>query len=156
MTSRSGSLLVSGALAAVLGLSGCVTEPATAPAATPESTPSPTKSVDMMERVGTADWECGQLSALNGILTRSQWEHTHNQIDDAQYATRLASIQDAWVYVVVGDSTVTSSIRALSQAAKNGVGSDNTAFTSATDDAIQACDAAGSIVAVGALPQMGG
>lgn len=155
MIRRSG-WLASLAVVAVVGLSGCGAEPAAAPVTPAEPTPSPTQSVDMMQRVGTADWECGQLSALNGILARSHWEHMQGKIDDAQYATRLAAIQDAWVYMVVGDSTVTSSVRAMSQAAKNGVDSDNTAFMGARADAIQACDAAGSIVAVGALPEMGG
>ncbi len=57
-----------------------------------------------MDRVGTADWECGQFSAP----------------------------------------------------AEDGVGEDNAAFYRAATAVTLACDAAGSIVSYGALPEMGG
>ncbi|QEO14483.1 hypothetical protein FLP10_08675 [Agromyces intestinalis] len=146
------------AVAATLLLSGCVTvstEGATA-TSVPTATPSPSVPDDMTMRVPPADWECGQLSALSGILYRSAWEHTEGLIDDAEYASRVAAVQDAWAYMPLGKSGVTPALREVQQAAPDGLTYDNVEYARAIDAANAACDAAGSIVGIGALPGQGG
>jgi hypothetical protein len=110
----------------------------------------------MMDRVGTADWECGQFSALRGIEARSWWEHDNGLIDDAAHDSRLKALQDAWVHTIFGDSSVTPSLREAQRAAAEGVGENNAAFHRTATAVTLACDAAGSIVSYSALPGMGG
>ncbi len=110
----------------------------------------------MFGRVASPDWECGQFSALEGIEFRTRWEHNSGKIDDAAYASRLDALQDAWMYAVFGDSTVTPSLREAQRVAADGVDPDDPAFLAAKGAVSQACDAAGSIVSMGALPEMGG
>ena len=143
--------------AATIVLTGCsaAQEPAPSPAIL-EPTPSAAAQLDMMERVGNADWECGQFSALRGIETRSWWQHDNGLIDDAAHDSRLKALRDAWVHTIFGDSSVTPSLREAQRAAADGVGQDNAAFQRAATAVTLACDAAGSIVAIGALPEMGG
>ena len=157
MTATARTLTIAFLVAAAVATSGCSAAPEPAPSpASAEPTPSAAAPVDMMDRVGNADWECGQFSALQGIMARSWWQHQNGQIDDAAYDSRLRALKDSWVHTVFGDSSVTPSLREAQRAAADGVGEDNAAFQRAATAVTLACDAAGSIVSYGALLEMGG
>jgi len=51
---------------------------------------------------------------------------------------------------------VTQALRAAIAKASHGIGPENLDFDTATQDLVSACDAAGSITIVSALPSMGG
>ncbi|MBA4247447.1 MAG: hypothetical protein C0444_04020 [Microbacterium sp.] len=103
-----------------------------------------------------ANWECGHVSALLGIQTRSEWELENGVIDQATFDARAAGLVDAWTQLPQGQSDVSPALREASAAAPDGIGRDNVAFARAIDMLGSACDAAGSVVIVGALPEMGG
>ena len=103
-----------------------------------------------------ANWECGHVSALLGIQTRSEWELANGVIDQAAFDGRAAGLVDAWTQLPHGQSDVSPALREASAAAPDGVGRDNVAFARAINMLGSACDAAGSVVIVGTLPEMGG
>lgn len=146
------------ATVALLALSACsaASDPASTPAANAaaETTP-PASEYEVMIEPDVAH-VCGQASALQGILFRSEWEHGQGLIDDAQFAARLDALLDGWTYLPTGGS-LNSEIKAVAKAAEaGGFGYDNLEFQRATEELNLACDAAGSVVAVSALPGQGG
>ena len=120
---------------------------------TAPTTPAPAGPMDMNpdER-----HECGQVSALQAILYRSQWEHDQGIIDDVAYASRIAAVEDGWTYLAIGGTEVTPSIKAAQRAMGGGIGPENTEFSRAVEEVARTCDAAGSLIAIGALPGQGG
>ncbi len=106
--------------------------------------------------VGDANWECGHASALMGIQYRTEWELANGAIDQAAFDARVASLIDSWTYLPTGQSPVTDALRTAKAAAAAGIGPENTEFAAATQGLVTACDQAGSITIVSALPEMGG
>lgn len=106
--------------------------------------------------VGDADWECGHASGLMGIQFRSEWEFANGVIDQAAFDARAAALVDSWTYLPTGQSDVTEALRAAIAEAGDGIGPENPDFATATQSVVSACDAAGSITIVSALPGMGG
>lgn len=104
---------------------------------------------------GSADWECGAASALIGIQFRTDWEAANGVIDANALAARSAALQDAWALAPFGNSDVTDALRTVIDLAET-AGLDSEDFRSATQQLVNACDAAGSIVVLSALPGMGG
>lgn len=122
----------------------------------PEATPAPAKAA-LMPADPDARHECGQVSALRGIQYRSDWEHSEGLIDDDAYASRVAAIEDGWRYLTIGGTDVTPSIKAAQRAlTAGGIGYENADFQRAMDEVALACDAAGSLISIGALPGQGG
>lgn len=105
---------------------------------------------------GDANWECGHVSALLGIQFRSEWELDNGVIDQAVFDARAAGLVDAWTQLPQGQSDVSPALQEASVAASDGIGRDNTAFARAIDMLGSTCDGAGSVVIIGALPEMGG
>ncbi len=103
-----------------------------------------------------ADWECGYASSLLGIQFRSEWEVANGVIDAGEFDARVASIVDARTYAPTGQSDVTAALRDVISASAAGVGDENPDFGAATENLTAACEAAGSVIIVGALPEMGG
>lgn len=142
-----------------LALTACTAGPGVgAPAAEldPEST-APSADGALMPPDHDARHLCGQVSALEGIRFRSDWEHDQGLIDDAAYASRVAALEDGWTDMVIGTTEVSEDIKSAQQAlGSGGIGYDNTEFQSAVGEVANACDAAGSLVSVSALPGQGG
>ncbi|MGV3732651.1 MAG: hypothetical protein ACO1N6_04520 [Microcella sp.] len=105
---------------------------------------------------GDANWECGHASALMGIQYRTEWELANGAIDQAAFDARVASLIDSWTYLPTGQSPVTDALRTAKAAAAAGIGPENPEFAAATQGLVTACDHAGSITIVSALPEMGG
>jgi hypothetical protein len=100
---------------------------------------------------------CGQVSALEGIRYRSDWEHDQGLIDDVEYASRVAAVEDGWKYMVTGGTDVSPAIKVAQRAlSSGGLGYENTEFQRAVGDVAIACDEADSLVSVSALPGQGG
>lgn len=100
---------------------------------------------------------CGQVSALEGIRYRSDWEHEQGLIDDVAYASRVAAIEDGWKYMVLGRTDVSPAIKEAQRTlSSGGIGYENTDFQRAVSDVGLACDEAGSLIAISALPGQGG
>lgn len=126
----------------------------------PEAAPTPSPVVEEREPLtgvptGSADWECGAASALLGIQFRTDWESANGVIDGSALTARSAALQDAWALAPIGDSEVTEVMRTVVDVATT-TGVDSDAFRTATQQLVSACDAAGSIVVLSALPGMGG
>lgn len=142
-----------------LGLTACTANPgASAPTgkSAPETT-RPPADAGLMPPDADARHLCGQVSALEGIRYRSDWEHDQGLIDDAEYASRAAAIEDGWNYMVIGRTDVSPAIKAAQRAlSSGGIGHENTEFQRAVGDVALACDTAGSQMAVSALPGQGG
>ncbi|GAA1528388.1 hypothetical protein BJ978_001423 [Agromyces terreus] len=152
------SVLVCGTL-----LSGCSgwtdADAATPPGAAVDTNAGTQPSGDAVPMMPEADEAhlCGQVSALEGIRYRSDWEHAQGLIDNAAYASRVAAVEDGWKYMVLGSTDVSPAIKDAQQAvASGGIGYENTDFQRAVGDVAGACDAAGSLVSVSALPGQGG
>ncbi|MFE1643946.1 hypothetical protein ACFM35_00015 [Microbacterium sp. P01] len=122
---------------------------------TPDATKDTTTPL-MAPPAGDADWECGQASALLGMQQRSEWELANGVIDQGAFDSREAALIDAWTYLPIGTSEVTSAVRATIAAASEGIGQGNPMFAESIAQLNAACDATGSVVIVGALPAMGG
>lgn len=137
----------------ITGCSAPESEPGSAP--TGDVGSSDTGSL-MQVPAGDVNWECGHASALMGIQFRSEWELANGVIDQAAFDTRSAALVDSWTYLPTGQSDVTAALRASIDAAADGIGPENPDFLVATQDLVAACDAAGSVTIVGALPEMGG
>ncbi|AWB95286.1 hypothetical protein DCE93_06115 [Agromyces badenianii] len=142
-----------------LALSACTSNPG-ASAPTSKSAPATTQppaDSELMLPDADAPHLCGQVSALEGIRYRSDWEHDQGLIDDVEYSSRVAAIEDGWRYMVVGGTDVSPAIKDAQQAlASGGIGYENTQFQRAVGDVAGACDEAGSLVSVSALPGQGG
>ena len=142
-----------------LALTACTASPGVgAPTAepAPEST-APSADGALMPPDQDARHLCGQVSALEGIRYRSDWEHDQGLIDDVAYASRVAAIEDGWKYMVIGSTDVSPAIRDAQHAlSSGGIGYENTEFQRAVGDVAGACDTAGSLVSVSALPGQGG
>ncbi|WP_157372708.1 hypothetical protein [Agromyces sp. Root81] len=140
-----------------LAVTACTSNPA-ASAPTGDSTPEPTQpAAELMPPDADARHLCGQVSALEGIRFRSDWEHGQGLIDDVEYASRVAAVEDAWTYMVQGQTDVSAAINDAQRALSDGgIGYENTAFQRAVGDVAGACDEAGSLVSVSALPGQGG
>jgi hypothetical protein len=96
---------------------------------------------------------CGQVSALQGIWYRSDWEHDQNLIDDAAYASRLAAIKDGWRYLPTGGSDITPAIKDAQRTLVDGdIRYENTDFQIPMDAVARACDDVGSLIAIATLP----
>lgn len=142
----------------VLAVTACTASPAaTAPTVSdPETTESPV-AAEQMPADADERHLCGQVSALEGIRFRSGWEHDQGLIDDVEYASRVAAIEDSWTYMVVGGTDVSPSIKDAQHAlSAGGIGYENTEFQRAVGEVALACDEAGSLVSVSALPGQGG
>ncbi|WP_344999536.1 hypothetical protein [Agromyces bauzanensis] len=97
------------------------------------------------------------MSALEGVRYRSDWEHEQGLIDDVEYASRVAAVEDGWRYMVLGATDVSPAIKDAQRAVSSGgIGYENTEFQRAVGDVGLACDEAGSLIAVSALPGQGG
>lgn len=142
-----------------LALTACTASPgASAPTGTsaPETTQPPV-DVGLMPTDADERHLCGQVSALEGIRFRSDWEHGQELIDDVEYASRVVAIEDGWTYMVIGRTDVSPAIKDAQRAlTSGGLGYENTEFQRAVGDVALACDAAGSQIAVSALPGQGG
>src|SRR5215218_10602973 len=81
-----------------LVLTACTSSPgAGAPTGTSAAeTPAPPTDGALMPPDADARHLCGQVSALEGIRYRSEWEHDQGLIDDVGYASRVAAIEDGW------------------------------------------------------------
>jgi len=142
-----------------LALAACTTSPAertpsneAAPATTAPPAEAASLPVDPDDR-----HVCGQVSALQGILYRSDWEHDQGLIDETEYASRVAAVEDGWKYLAIGGTDIRPAIKDAQRAlTAGGVGYDNTEFRGAMEKVARACDAAGSLIAIGALPGQGG
>lgn len=145
--------------ALVLALTACTANPgANAPTgnSAPETT-QPPADAGWMPPDADERHLCGQVSALEGIRYRSDWEHGQGLIDDVEYASRVAAIEDGWTYMVVEGTDVSPAIKDAQHAiSSGGIGYENTEFQRAVGDVALACDAAGSLVSVSALPGQGG
>ncbi len=135
------------------GCSAPEAEPTSAPTGDSESSAtSPLMDVPSSD----ANWECGHVSALLGIQTRSEWELENGVIDQATFDARAAGLVDAWTQLPQGQSDVSPALQEASAAAPDGIGGENVVFTRAIDSLGSTCDAAGSVVIFGTLPEMGG
>lgn len=140
----------------LVALAGC-SAPEPEPTATASREPESSATAPLMDvPSGDANWECGHVSALLGIQFRSEWELENGVIDQAVFDARAAGLVDAWTQLPQGQSDVSPALQEASVAASDGIGRDNTAFARATDMVGSTCDAAGSVVIIGALPEMGG
>lgn len=143
-----------------LSMTACAASPVNAESSStsaPETTAAPPADAASMPVDPDERHECGQVSALRGIQFRSDWEHGQGLLDDVEYASRVAAIEDGWRYLTVGGTDVTPSIKAAQRAlATGGIGYDNVDFQRAMDEVALACDAAGSLISIGALPGQGG
>ena len=142
-----------------LVLTACASSPgAGAPTGTPAAeTPAPPTDGALMPPDADAPHLCGQVSTLEGIRYRSDWEHEQGLIDDVGYASRVAAIEDGWKYMVIGRTDVSAAIKDAQRAlASGGIGYENTEFQRAVGEVAIACDEAGSLVSVSALPGQGG
>lgn len=143
-----------------LALTACTASPEVSEAprtSTSDTTPTPPANAALMPADPDARHECGQVSALRGIQYRSDWEHSEGLIDDDDYASRVAAIEDGWRYLTIGGTDVTPSIKAAQRAlTAGGIGYENADFQRAMDEVALACDAAGSLISIGALPGQGG
>lgn len=143
-------------LLAVLVLAGCAApEPEAPVAAIPEAEPS-AADPRMEIPAGDANWECGHASALMGIQYRTEWELANGVIDQVAFDARVAALIDSWRYLPTGQSAVTDALRTAKAEAAAGIGPENPEFASASLAIVSACDQAGSITVVSALPEMGG
>jgi hypothetical protein len=146
--------------ALALALTACTAGPGTsAPTgkSAPETPQAPPSDAALMPAEPDERHECGQVSALQGILYRSDWEHDQGLIDDVEYASRVAAVEDGWRYLPIGGTDVTPAIKVAQRAlGAGGIGHENTEFQSAMEDVARACDASGSLIAIGALPGQGG
>lgn len=144
----------------VLALTACTASPgASAPTGKPApETTRPPADAEMMPLDADERHLCGQVSALEGIRYRSDWEHNQGLIDDVEYASRAAAIEDGWKYMVIGGTDVSPAINDAQRAlgSDGGIGYENTEFQRAVGDVAIACDEAGSLVSVSALPGQGG
>lgn len=150
---RSTFLTLAAIPALLLAVSGCSTS---APAAEPTSSvAAPDAATEPLTSVpaGDADWECGHASALMGIQFRTEWELANGVIDQAAFDARAAALVDSWTYLPTGQSDVTAALRAAMAEAAQGIGPENPDFSVATQQLVSACDAAGSITIVSALPE---
>ena len=145
------------AVAATALLLVACTSPVAEPAAISTAEPTTEQTEPLMSiPPGDAHWECGHASALMGIQFRSEWEFDNDVIDQAAFDARMDSLVDSWSYLPTGQSEVTVALRTAIEAADAGVSAENAEFTTATQNLVSACDAAGSITILGALPGMGG
>ncbi|MFG6445849.1 hypothetical protein ACFXQA_11330 [Microbacterium sp. P07] len=122
----------------------------------PAPSTSATVPDDMMMRSPDVGFECGGISALNGIAFRSQWEYENGVIDAAAFESRQAALADAWNYMLVGQTQVAPAIREAQQAVRDAASLSTPEAQAAIGALTAACDEAGSLVGVGALPEMGG
>jgi hypothetical protein len=150
-----GSVLV---VATALCLVACSSDTALVPTVSPTSATTDSAAEPLMSPPqGDADWECGQASALFAIQMRSEWEVAHSAIDQAEFDARHGALVDAWTYFPVGRSDVTPAVRAtIAAAEESGVSNGNAAFAGASAELAASCEAAGSVIIIGALPSMGG
>lgn len=148
--------MISALAVVALVLTGCAApEPETSAAPAPEgesSAPGPRMEIPP----GDANWECGHASALMGIQYRTEWELANGVIDQVAFDARAAALIDSWTYLPTGQSAVTDALRSAKTAAAAGIGPENPEFLAATQALVSACDQAGSITIVSALPEMGG
>lgn len=145
--------------ALVFALTACTTSPGASPPTgrSAPATTQPPADTGLMPPDADARHLCGQVSALEGIRYRSDWEHDQALIDDVEYASRVAAIEDGWTYMVIGSTDVSPAIKDAQRAlSSGGIGYENAEFQRAVGDVALACDAADSIVSVSALPGQGG
>lgn len=143
--------------ALVISLSGCATIPAQSTSSS-ESVPTmpPADAATMLPDPDERH-VCGQASALQGIWYRSDWEHDQGLIDDTACAAQLAAIEDGWKYLPTGGSDITPAVKDVQRTLVEGdISHENTDFQIAMDNLALACDAVGSLIAIGALPGQGG
>ncbi|MFF2372426.1 hypothetical protein [Agromyces sp. NPDC058110] len=156
------AVAVIAALAVMLGGAGCVADPRTAPpppASTPPAStpPASTPAAEAFDQMNPdASHICGQVSALAGIAFRSDWEHEQGLIDDASYAARVVAVEQGWTTLVAGADELRAEVAFAKRAASEGGISDNPEFTRASEELAAACTAAGSLIAISALPGQGG
>ncbi|MGW9630538.1 hypothetical protein ACWGST_07515 [Agromyces sp. NPDC055520] len=140
-----------------LALSACTASPASGIATTPPTTAPPADAAGDMLPDPDAPHACGQVSALEGIRYRSDWQHDQGLIDDIAYASRVAALEDSWTYMVAGLTDISPSINDAKKAvAEGGISRENDAFQLAVGEIALACDEAGSLVSISALPGQGG
>lgn len=144
------------AVAVALTLGGCSQASGADDARSTETPAASTPAGDAIMVEPDVPHVCGQVSALGGIVFRSDWEHGQGLIDDTQYAARMAAVVDGWTYLPTGGSLRAEVMAAAAAAEAGGVGYDNAEFQRAAEKIRIACDEAGSVVAVGALPGQGG
>ncbi|MGI9821952.1 hypothetical protein [Agromyces sp. Marseille-Q5079] len=144
--------------ALALTLTGCAASPAaSSPTEAPavETTP-PADAAPMFD--ADAPHLCGQVSALEGIRDRSGWEHEQGLIDDAAYASRVAALEDGWRLMIVSTRVEVSPAIEYAQRAiaEGGLSYENEELAIALGKVAEACNAAGSLITVSALPGQGG
>lgn len=141
-----------------LALTACAASPgASAPRDTPAAETTPPAGAESMPPDADERHLCGQVSALEGIRYRSDWERDQGLIDDVEYASRVAALEDGWKTMVIGGTEVSPAIKAAQRAlSSGGIGYANTEFQRAVGDVAAACDDAGSLISVSALPGQGG
>ncbi|MGX5696838.1 hypothetical protein ACWKWP_11620 [Agromyces soli] len=105
--------------------------------------------------------ELGYLIARLGGARRAvdiaPAKYGQGQIDDAAYQARVDAVIDGLRYLVAGGTSVSDEVKLLaSTAEEGGVGYDNVEFQTAMGKMGAACDEAGSLIAVSALPGQGG
>ncbi|MFF2274106.1 hypothetical protein ACFVTX_17660 [Agromyces sp. NPDC058136] len=141
-----------------LALTACTASPgASAPGGTQAAETTSPAGAESMPPGADDRHLCGQVSALEGIRYRSGWEHDQGLIDDVEYASRVAAIEDGWKTMVVGGTEVSPAIKDAQRAlSSGGTGYANTEFQRAVGEVATACDDAGSLISVSALPGQGG
>lgn len=150
-------LLLSTLALALAACTGVPAPDASSPPLAAATTSPPADAGGEMLPDPDAPHACGQVSALEGIRFRSEWEHGQGLIDDAAYASRVAALEDSWTYMVAGLTDISPSIDDAKKAVtEGGVGRDNAEFEFAMEEIARACDEAGSLIGVSALPGQGG
>lgn len=144
-------------LALAAALSGCgIVERIVADGETPTPTPTAPIAPTPSGPDPVLAWECGQISALSGVAIRTNFEYQTGRIDEVEYVSRLAALQDAWVYMPTYDTEITPFIYEVQvQAAADPSGA-NQGYIDAINAATAACQEAGSLAVVTPLPEMGG
>lgn len=127
------------------------TQTPTAGAPTDGATPPPPDGPDPV-----LAWECGQISALSGIAIRTNFEYQTGVLDEVEYVSRLAAIQDGWIYLPTYDTAVTPFIYEVQRQAAADPTAANQAYIDAVNAATAACENAGSLAVITPLPEMGG
>jgi hypothetical protein len=125
-----------------------------APTASPPTGPATPPAPDGPDPV--LAWECGQISALSGIAIRTNFEYQSGMIDEVAYVSRLAALQDGWVYLPTYNTAVTPFIVEIQRQAAADPTAANQGYIDAVNAATQACESAGSLAVITPLPEMGG
>lgn len=148
---------VGAALALSAALSGCgIVERIVADGETPTPTPTAPVAPTPTGPDPVLAWECGQISALSGVAIRTNFEYQTGRLDEVEYVSRLAALQDAWVYMPTYDTAITPFIYDVQvQAAADPSGA-NQGYIDAINAATAACQEAGSLAVITPLPEMGG